>query len=240
MSQDRFWYELRIMGRWVILIPPLIILTFALLGAILTIMQVGHLRISQVITASLEMVLPLAAGLLTTTIVSYDTAIELQMTMPKTYRMTAFVRLSLIIAWTSCLALFSSMFVYHLRFWRVPSQVETWKVLPQFLVGQLTWIAPLFWFVSVGFSLALLIRSRSASSALLGGIWMIEAIFYGYFAFIDWLKPLFLFPTTLAPGISFWLSNRIELLITALVLLLLDWFMSQNTEKLLQGTAGEE
>jgi len=240
MTQDRIWYELRIMGKWVILIPPLIILTFALLGEILTIMQVSYLRISQVLTASLEMVLPLAAGLLTTTIVSYDAAIELQMTMPKTYRMTAFVRLSLIIAWTSCLALFSSVLVYHLRFWRVPSQVETWKVLPQFLIGQLTWIAPLFWFVGVGFSLALLIRSRSASSALLGGIWMIEAILYGYFAIINWLKPLFLFPTTLAPGISFWLSNRIELLITALVLLLLDWFMLQNTEKQLQGTAGEE
>lgn len=240
MSQDRFWYEIRIMGRWVILIPPLIILTFALLGAILMIMQVGHLRISQVLTASLEMVLPLAAGLLTTTIISYDAAIELQITMPKTYRLTAFVRLSLIIAWTSCLALFSSVLIYHLRFWRVPSQVETWKVLPQFLIGQLTWIAPLFWFVSVGFSLALLIRSRSASSALLGGIWMIEAIFYGYFAIIDWLKPLFLFPTTLAPGISFWLSNRIELLITASVLLLLDWFILQNTEKLLQGTVVED
>jgi len=240
MSLDQFSYELRIMGKWVILIPPLIILTFALLGEILTIMQVSYLRISQVLTASLEMVLPLAAGLLTTTIVSYDAAIELQMTMPKTYRITAFVRLSLIIAWTSCLALFSSVLVYHLRFWRVPSQVETWKVLPQFLIGQLTWIAPLFWFVGVGFSLALLIRSRSASSALLGGIWMIEAILYGYFAIINWLKPLFLFPTTLAPGISFWLRNRIELLITALILLLLDWLMLQNSEKLLQGTAGEE
>jgi len=240
MTQDRIWYELRIMGKWVILMPPLIILTFALLGEILTIMQVSHLRISQVLTASLEMVLPLAAGLLTTTIVSYDAAIELQMTMPKTYRIRAFVRLNLIIAWTSCLALFSSVLVYHLRFWRVPSQVETWKVLPQFLIGQLTWIAPLFWFVGVGFSLALLIRSRSASSALLGGIWMIEAILYGYFAIINWLKPLFLFPTTLAPGISFWLSNRIELLITALILLLLDWLMLQNSEKLLQGTAGEE
>ena len=240
MPVDRFWYELRITGRWVILIPLLILLSVAFLATLLTIMQVSHLRISQVLTASLEMVLPLAAGLLTTTIVSYDAAIELQMTMPKTYRITAFVRLSLIIAWTSCLALFSSVLVYHLRFWRVPSQVETWKVLPQFLIGQLTWIAPLFWFVGVGFSLALLIRSRSASSALLGGIWMIEAILYGYFAIINWLKPLFLFPTTLAPGISFWLSNRIELLITASVLLLLDWFMLQNTEKLLQGTAGEE
>jgi len=240
MSQDRIWYELRILGRWVILTPPLIILTFVLLGGILTIMQVGHLRISQVLTASLEMVLPLAAGLLTTTIVSYDTAIELQMTLPKTYQITVFVRLGLVVTWISCLALFSSVFVHHLRFWRVPSQVETWNVLPQFLIVQLTWIAPLFWFVGAGFTLALLIRSRSASSALLGSLWILEAIFYGYFAHIDWLKPFFLFPTTLAPYISFWLSNRIELLITAMVLFLLDWFMLHNSEKLLQGAASED
>jgi hypothetical protein len=240
MSQDRIWYELRIMGRWMILIPPIIILTFVFLGGILTIMQVSHSRISQVFTASLEMVLPLAAGLLTTSIISFDSAIELQMTLPKTYRITALVRMGLIIAWTSCLALFSSVFVYHLKFWHMPSQVENWNVLPQFLIMQLTWIAPLCWFVGVGFAIALLVRSRSASSALLGGIWMIEAIFYGYFALIDWLKPMFLFPTTLAPGISFWLSNRIELLTTAIVLLLLDWFMLRNSEKLLQGAASED
>jgi hypothetical protein len=240
MSQNRLWYELRILGKWVVLIPLLVILTFVLLAWILTIMQVDHLRISQVLTASLEMILPLAAGLVITTIISYDTAIELQMTLPKTYRTTAFVRLGLIIAWTSCLALFFSVFVYHLRFWRVPSQVETWTVLQQFLTGQLTWIAPLFWFASTGFTLALLIRSRSASSAILGGIWVIEAIFYGYFALIDWLKPLFLFPTTLSPGISFWLSNRIEILITSLLLLLLDWFILRNTERLLQGAASED
>ena len=162
------------------------------------------------------------------------------MTVSTTYRITAFVRLSLIIAWSSSLAFFLSMFVYQLRFWRVPLQVETWNVLPQYLVGQLTWIAPLFWFVGTGFTLALLTRSRSASSALLGGIWMIEAIFYGYFAIINWLKPWFLFPTTLTPNINFWLTNRIELLITAFVLLLLDWLMLGNTELLLQGSASED
>jgi hypothetical protein len=166
MSFDRFWYELRIMGKWVIVIPLLIILSFAFLAVLLTIMQVSHLRISQVLTASLEMVLPLVAGLLTATIISHDAAIELQLTMPKTYRVTAFIRLSLIVIWTSWIALFSSVFLYHLRFWRVPSQVETWKILPQFLIGQLTWIAPLLWFVGVGLCLALLIRSRSASCAL--------------------------------------------------------------------------
>ncbi len=44
MSLDQCSYELHIMGKWVILITPLIILTFALLGEILTIMQVGHFK----------------------------------------------------------------------------------------------------------------------------------------------------------------------------------------------------
>ena len=83
MLQDRIRYELRIMGIWMILIPPLIILTFVLLGLMLTIMQVDHLRISQVLPASLEMVLPLSAGLLTASIVSYDTSIELQLPCQK-------------------------------------------------------------------------------------------------------------------------------------------------------------
>jgi len=113
MSFDRFWYELRIMGKWVIVIPLLIMLSFAFLAALLTIMQVSHLRISQVLTASLEMVFPLAVGLLTATIISHDAAIELQLTMSKTYRVTAFIRICLIVVWTSCIALFSSVFIYQ-------------------------------------------------------------------------------------------------------------------------------
>jgi hypothetical protein len=119
MSLDRFRYELRIMGKWVLVIPLLIMLSFAFLAAILTLIQVSHLRSSQVLTGSLEMVLPLAAGLLM-------------------------------------------------------------------------------------------------------------------------LKPVFLFPTTLAPDINFWLSNRFEVPATALVLILLGWFLMHNTELLLQEAAGEE
>lgn len=73
-----------------------------------------------------------------------------------------------------------------------------------------------------------------------GGIWIVEAIFYGYFALITWLRPIFLFPTTLAPGIDFWLLNRLELLGIALTILGLGWLLLHNTETLLQGIAGEE
>ena len=240
MFLDRFRYELRIMGKWVVLIPVLMIFACVVLAALLTLMHVAPLRISQVLTASLEMVLPLSAGVVLATIASHDAAIELQLTLPKTYRVTALGRLVLITVWSGAIALFASVFIYHLKFWRIPSQVASWTVLPQFLIGQLTWVAPLLWFVAIGLCLALLLRSRSASSALLGGIWTAEAIFYSLFATTDWLKPVFLFPTTLDPGIDFWLINRLALIGTALVLLVAGWFLLARTELLLQGTAGEE
>ena len=240
MSLDRFRYELQILGKWVLLIPLLGMGCFAALAMILTMMHVDHLRIAQVVTASLEMILPLVAGLLVATIVSHDTAIELQLTLSSKYRFTALLRIGLIVGWIACIELFSSVFIYHLKDWRIPAQVSTWRVLPQFLIGQLTWIAPLLWFVAVGFCLALLIRSRSASGAILGGIWIVEAIFYGYFALIAWLRPIFLFPTTLAPGIDFWLPNRLDLLGISLLFLVIGWFLLYNTEMLLQGVAGEE
>ena len=249
MSFERFRYELQIVGKWVLLIPLLVMGCFALLAAILTILHVDHLRIAQVLTASLEMILPLVAGLLAATVVSHDAAIELQLTLSSKYRseakrsayqFTALLRIGLIAGWMACVALFSSVFIYHLKYWRIPAQLSTWHVLPQFLVGQLTWIAPLLWFVAAGFCLALLIRSRSASGAILGGIWIVEAIFYGYFALIAWLKPFFLFPTTLAPGIDFWLPNRLGLLSIALAFLVTGWLLLYNTEALLQGVSGEE
>jgi hypothetical protein len=240
MSLDRFRYELQILGKWMLLIPLLSMACFAMLAAILTIMHVEHLRIAQVVTASLEMILPLVAGLLVATIISHDAAIELQLTLSSKYRFTALLRTGLIVIWSACIALFSSAFIYHLKDWRIPAQISTWQVLPQFLIGQLTWLAPLLWFVAVGFCLALLIRSRSASGAILGGIWIVEAVFYGYFAFIVWLRPIFLFPTTLAPAVDFWLPNRLELLALSLLFLLIGWLLLYNTEMLLQGVAGEE
>ena len=240
MSLARFQYEFRIVGKWAFLVPLLGMSCLALLAAILTILHVDHLRIAQVLTASLEMILPLVAGLLVATIVSHDAAIELQLTLSSKYRYTALLRITLIAGWIACVALFCGVFIYHLKYWRVPAQLSTLAVLPQFLAGQLTWIAPLLWFVTLGFCLALLIRSRSAGSAILGGIWVIEAIFYGYFALLDWLKPIFLFPTTLDPGIDFWLPNRLGLLGIALLFLGIGWLLLYNTEALLLGTPGEE
>lgn len=244
MFLDRFRYEIQLMGRRVILTPILVMIGFAFLAIVLRYL---HTNPARTLSASLEIMLPLAAGVIVATITSQDQAIELQLTMPKKYARTALGRLTIIAGWTICIALLSSISVFALNLAYVPQPLQNWSAPLQFLTGQLTWLAPMLWLVSVGLCLALLLRSRAASGALLGGIWIAEIIFKDYIAATDWLHPVFLFPTTLLPLVgplpenifNLWLTTRFELIGTALVLLLLGWLLLRNPEGLLK-TSSEE
>lgn len=239
MLLDRLQYELQLMGKRVILTPILIMLGFALLTELLHFMHTDVVVISRLLAASLEMMLPLAAGVIAATITSQDPAIELQLTMPKKYHITAFQRLAIIVSWTTCIAFLSICMIYALGLPRIPLQLQSWSAPLQFIADQFTWIAPLLWFVALGLCLAMLIRSRSASSALLGGIWLLETIAGALFASTTWLQPVFLFPTTLAPTIDFWLISRFEVIGTALLFLLIGWLLLHNPEGLLKGASEE-
>lgn len=240
MSLDRLRYELRIIGWWAFLIPVMVMLCLIPLTMVFLHLHADHLRIVQVLTASLEMLLPVAAGLVVTNLVGSDASLELHLTFPANYRLTAAARTALVVLWTAGIALVSSAFIYHLKYLRLPAQLQGMAVIPQFASVQLAWLSPLCWFVALGICCSLLIHSRSASSALLSGIWTLEAVFYGYFALLDGLKPLFLFPTTLDPQITFWPLNRVELLGTALLLGAVGWLLLGKTEGLLRGSSGGE
>ena len=244
MFLDRLRYELKLMGKRVILTPVLVMLGFALIAIFL------HTRAedpSRTLSASLEIILPLATGIVIATITSHDAAIGLQLTMPKKYDRTVLRRLIIIFGWTVCIALLSSIIIYALKFWYIPLSSPSESVTLQFLTQVLTWIAPLLWLVGIGVCLALLLRSRSASGALIGGIWIFEIIFKDYIAATNWLHPVFLFPTTLLPMVgtipqvyfNLWLTTRFELLGTALVFLLIGWLLLRNPEGLLK-TSSEE
>lgn len=244
MFLDRFRYEIKLMGKRVILTPVPTIVGVALLAELLYTL---HTNPARTLSACLEIILPLATGILVATITSQDNAIELQLTMPKKYALTALGRLAIIVVWTICIAVFFSISIFVLKLAYVPQPSPATSLPLQFLIGQLTWLAPLSWFAAVGLCLALLLRSRTASGALLGGIWIIEIIFKDYIAATNWLHPVFLFPTTLLSLAGFipqnifnmWLTNRLELIGTVLVLLLIGWLLLRNPEGLLK-TSSEE
>lgn len=244
MYFDRCRYELRLMGKRVFLIPILVMVGFALFAGLLSYI---HTTPARFLSAGLEMILPLMAGMVVATITSQDLAIELQLTMPVKYHLTVMLRLFLIAACSVCIAFISSSILAILGLQFIPEQVPPLSAPLQFLIGELTWFAPLLWFVAIGLCLAMLIRSRSATVALLSGIWIIETLFKGYFAANSWLQPVFLFPTTLLPMAgpqppayyNLWLSNRFELIATALVLLPIGWLLLHNPEGLLKGSSEE-
>ena len=244
MFLDRCRYEIKLMGKRVILTSVLTIIGVALLAELLFNL---HTNPARTLSACLEILLPLATGVMVATITSQDNAIELQLTLPKKYTVTVLSRFSIIVVWTICIAVFFSISIFIFKLSYVPEPTSSSSVFTLFLIAQLTWLAPLFWFSAVGLCLALLFRSRSACAAILGGIWIIEIIFKDYIASTNWLHPVFLFPTTLLPLVglipqaifSMWLTNRFELIGTALVLLLIGWVLLRNHEEILK-TSNEE
>jgi hypothetical protein len=246
MSFARFRYETQLMGKKVILTPILVMVGFALFSLLLSYLKVSPGRF---LLAGIEMILPIAVGVVVGNVALQDPALELQLTMPRQYDRTAIQRLLLILGWTTCIALLSSLVLSLLNLAYMPAILKTWVPLAAFLTMQLAWLAPLFWCAGIGLCIALLTGSWTGSSAMLGGIWLVEIIFKDYIVLTPWLRPLLLFPTTLLlfpiPGISqadfdrYWLNTRFEVLATGLVLLLIGWLLLRNTEGLLKGASAE-
>jgi len=242
MFFERIYYEIRLLGWRVVLAPLLIMLVYALIAELL---HYRHLDPSRFLSSSLEMILPVAVGIMVATLVSHDSAVELQLTLPVRFRSTTLLRLLLISGWSLCVSLIASVVLNILHISILPQSAHTFALGLQFFTGQLTWLVPLLWFTAAGLCISVLLRSRSGSASLLGGIWLFEIIFKDAIALKAW--PLLLFPTTLLPLAgplpqslyNEWLLNRLVLLVMALLFLIIGWFLLRNTEGLLKGS-GEE
>jgi hypothetical protein len=237
MTFDRFRYELRLFGKPVFLTPVVVVIGFALL---LAIANRNGILVARSMGASLEVLLPMAAGVIVATVTTYDRALELQLTMPRTYHHTAYRRFLFILLWSALVSLLTSALLYAFKYWRLPVQIANWSQPWQFLTWQLTWISSMLWLVALGLTLTLLLRSRAASAAFICAISIAELFFHNYFMDNAVLHPIFLFTLTFAPAANYWLANRIELLATAVLLLALAWPLLRSPELLLALAPGEE
>lgn len=235
---NRLRYEVQIMGRRVIATPLIIMLGVILSLVALQIFKLHSNRATNIdmLTASVEMLLPLAAAVVIATLVTQDAALELQLTLPTPYRQTAMRRVALVLGWTACVALVATTGIFATQLWRVPAQVQAWSTPQLWLAAQLVWLAPLLWLCGVSLVVTLLLRNPIASVSLLGGIWIIETFAANFFT-VAWLHPFFLFPTTFTPWVDFWLTNRWELLMMGSILLPLGWLLLRNDEALLQSNS---
>lgn len=237
MIPDRWRYELRVLGRWTLLTPILIMLGFALLALFLV--TAHHGNSVRVLSASLELFLPLAVGVIAATLGIQDTAIELQLTMPRSYRQTVLYRLGWMVGWTALIACISSILIRVFGQWPHLGQLQSWGGPEQLLGEQLVWGAPLLWFAALGLCIALFLRSSMVSGMLLGAISLAEFVAHSYFAAVPWLHPIFFLATTYQADTPFWLTNRLELLGIALLLFLVGSRLLHNSEARLHEAKGE-
>ncbi|HET8911922.1 MAG TPA: hypothetical protein VFN23_10685 [Ktedonobacteraceae bacterium] len=245
MFFDRIRYEIRLMGRKVLLTPILVMLGVGLFSLLLKYINTEP---SRFLSAGLEMMIPIGAGIIIGTVAPLDPSLELQLTFPRKYYRTAMARIVLILLCSAGVALLSSGILLALKLDFVPVVEPHWPAFAQFVLGLLVWLAPLLWCAGACLCISLLLRSRTAGAAVLAALWIGEILFKDTLIATHWLWPIYLFPVTLTPLgaetlpanlIADWFTNRYELLGTALVFFLLGWWMLHNTEGLLKGASEE-
>lgn len=226
MRRGVLWYEMRELGVIALLTPLFVVAGIALVAAMMTLGGAQADQVTKVLTRSMEILFPLAAGTVAATIVAADPGVEWQLTMPTPYPVTVFRRLAIVLVWSALVACGN---VGVLRI------IGRWIVPKPFIVSQLAWLSPMLSFAALGAVLALIVRNRSASAGIIGGVWIVEVLAHGYLLDHAWTRPWFSFATTWAAGENFWLSNRLTLIGLAVVLFGIVATLLQQSEMLLVG-----
>jgi hypothetical protein len=235
---DRMRYEIRLIGAGALGLPVLVALVFAGLSALVAydVRNSGgtparaHGDVAQGLLLLLEFGMPPVAGLVAANLVGGNPAIELHLSLPRSYPAVSWLRLALLTLWCAGCALLTSVAIAAAGYWIAPQDGPR-RVL--------IWAAPMLWLVVGGAMLSLLLRSRVASSAVLGMIWLGEFFLRAYFLQNAALQKIYLFLTLeTLPGdrtlpSAYWLTNRLTLLATAALFLAAIGILLRRNEPLL-------
>jgi hypothetical protein len=223
-------YEIRYLGWLSFALPCLVLLLFAGLAALLSLLDTPREQMARLLVAGLEMGLPYAAGIAAAMVITRDPALALQLSTPAGVRRTISRRIGLLTGWMALLGLVTTLAMGALGLWQQWVPVGLWP-------GQLVWLAPLAWFTGAGLVLGLVLGSQTTASALLSGLWVFTAISASVVLAVPVLRLEYLFLTTVAPDVDFWLVNRAVVLVTGIGLTILAGVLSSIFELHARGEA---
>jgi hypothetical protein len=222
MNRDLWGYELRRIGWPALIGPPLAVTTMGFFGFLAAALG-NPQQVNRILSSTLD-VLPLVAGIAAANAVSGDSAIELQLSLPMTFRRTALRRLTLAVGWTILLSLAAAVAL-------AAAHRLVWPA--SFLGEQLIWLVPVAWMTGLGASLTLGLRGVAIGSGLVGVIWAVEAGMAGLFQQNPGLEALWLFFRYSPEQSAAWFSNRASLSLCAAALLALVYWLLGQTDRLL-------
>ncbi|MFY1691847.1 hypothetical protein [Plantactinospora sp. WMMB782] len=168
----------------------------------------GRRQIGDLLLTGLEALLPLAVAMTAVTLVARDDARELQLALPTRYARTLGRRLG-ILGLTAALAALA---------YSAGLGLTGWWTGPDPLASVLVWAPPTLWLAALAVLLAVAGRSVVLASSAVAGLWIGEQIFAGPLVGHDLTRPVFLFTTSRAGTGEGWLTNRLVLTLTGLLL----------------------
>jgi hypothetical protein len=229
MRPPSLWrHEVRRTG-WAALLAPLLTA-----GTLVVVAVDGAARLDQpsantalALQSLLEVWLPLAAGVGAASLVGRDPAVELQLTLPTTYRTTILRRLVVTTGWVALIALTAAVVMVVSGWW------HRWPGVHPALAGQLTWLAPTLCLSG----LALLVGSLSGSPALttsvVAALWVFNHAAADLLQEHRWSRVLYLFATTRGTVEADWTTNRLTLLGAGAAMTASGWLLLRRPSRLL-------
>lgn len=216
--------EHRLVGWRALAFPLLTGLTMVLV-AVLTSLSGGAKNQTAILTAGLELGIPVAAAALIANLVGSDPTRELQLSLPASYRTTVARRAALGIGWPILTCVGASVALTAAGRWMAPATG---------LGGQLTWLAPLAFLSALACVLTVTMRSHVAAVAVLGTLAVAEATVHDLFTSHSWLHPIYLLASTTVTAHGYWWANRVWLLSLSGVMLFCTWTALARPERLLE------
>ncbi|WP_133878683.1 hypothetical protein [Paractinoplanes brasiliensis] len=226
MRPTTLWrYEVRRAGWTAVLGPPLAVAT-GVLAATANPLP-GDTMTARILLGTLEMALPLTAGVACASLVGRDPAVEVQLAFPTPYRVTLLRRTAVTLGWAALVAVVTAAVLIATGWW------DRWPGNHGVFAGQLTWAAPTLALGGLGLAAAALSRSPAAAGALVTTVWAIQQFFSGA-AQQHWPgRMLYLFATTRGADPADWTANRLTLLATAGALITLALVVLNRSERLI-------
>jgi hypothetical protein len=221
-------HEARRAGWASLLAPPLAA------GLLVVVAVDGAARLGQpsrdtarVLQSLLEMALPLAAGVGAASLVGRDPAVELQLTLPTSYRATILRRLAITAGWAAMVAVAVAVAMVASGWWhRFPGAHAP-------LAGQLTWLAPTLCLAGLGLLTGALSASPAPATSAVAVLWVFDQAAAGLLQQHRWSRLRYLFATTRGTVERDWAANRLTLLAAGAAMATAAWLLLRHPSRLL-------
>ena len=227
MNFELWRLELRRIGWGAWFAPLGAITALGALAFLANVMGMGS-QTNSILSEGLD-ALPLVGGIAAATLLASDPALELQLTLPTSFRATALRRAALALTWTGLVALVYTALL-------AATQRLIWPVSP--FANQLIWLVPLLCFAGIGAVFNLGMRAAAAGSGVTGVIWIFQLFFQRSLSETPTTQPIALFLRFDPALASVWIVNRMALGALAIVLFALAIHWLDDAERLLKGENG--